>query len=194
MRLDGMPIILRVRAAQDAEEEVKVRQLATSRHGPADWKKRAQVVVSSWEGGQVGDIAQQVGCHPQTVRRWITRFNEVGIAGLGDRARTGRPRRIGEQERSIIISLVGSEPPGRLVREGDGELHVRDEQADAHWTLDALARAAQGRGIKVKRSHIRRILLQEKVRWRGVHPWGKSTDPDFVPKEPRSSASTRNHP
>jgi transposase len=187
-----MPKILRAREAQDVEEERKVRQLAMSRHGPVDWIRRAQIVVSSWEGNRVGSIASQIHCHPQTVRGRLKRFNEEGVEGLGDRARSGRPQRISEGERSLLISLVGSEPPGRLVRERDGELRVPDEQAEAHWTLDALARAAQARGIRIQRSQIRRILLKENVRWRGVHTWSKSTDPDFAPKELRSSASTRN--
>jgi transposase len=189
-----MPKILRAREAQDAEEERKVRQLAASRHGPVDWIKRAQMVVRSWEGNHVGNIASQLECHPQTVRDRLHRFNAEGMAGLGDRARSGRPARISEPERSTIIGLVGREPPGRLVRERDGALHVADAQAEAHWTLDALARAAQTQGIQVKRSQIRRILLKENVHWRGIHAWATSTDPDFVPKGQRSSASTPNRP
>jgi hypothetical protein len=33
--------------------------------------------------------------------------------------------------------------------------------------------------------------MREGVRWRRTHSWGTSTDKDFVPKEQRSSATTR---
>lgn len=79
------------------------------------------------------------------------------------------------------------------MRQGDGELHVADEQGEAHWTLDALTRVAQERGIRVKRSQIRRIFLKEGIPWRQPRSWTDSPDPEFVPKERRSSRSTLNH-
>jgi transposase len=35
-------------------------------------------------------IAARVGCHENTVRRWLHRFNAVGLDGLGA-ARAARP-------------------------------------------------------------------------------------------------------
>ena len=55
-------------------------------------------------------------------------------------------------------------PPGRLDRDGAGELSADDERGSAQWTLDALAQAARDAGIAVGRSQVRRILLAEKVR------------------------------
>jgi hypothetical protein len=48
-------------------------------------------------------------------------------------------------------------------RDGEGELYAADEQGEAQWSLDALARAAQARGIRVGRSQIRRIFLHEGI-------------------------------
>jgi transposase-like protein len=31
-------------------------------------------------------IAKLLDCHPDTVRRWISRFNSEGLAGLADRS------------------------------------------------------------------------------------------------------------
>jgi hypothetical protein len=39
----------------------------------------------------VSQIAVLLGCHSATVRRWISRFNDEGMAGLADRPRSGRP-------------------------------------------------------------------------------------------------------
>jgi transposase len=169
-----MPKLLRARAPQDTAEERKVRKLANSRHAPGDWIMRAQMIARSWDGLRTTQIAQELGCHPQTVRERIHRFNEEGLDGLGDRPGAGRKRRITETERSFIISLVATDPPGRLVRGAGGELEASDEEGEAHWTLDALTTAARERGIAVGRSQVRRILLVEGVRWRNSHPWGES--------------------
>jgi transposase len=72
----------------------------------------------------------------------------------------GRKRRITEAQRSAIIV-----PPGRLVRDGAGELSADDEGGPAEWTLDSLTQAAREAGIGVGRSQVRRILRAEKVRW-----------------------------
>lgn len=181
-----MPKLLAARAAKDAEEERQVHKLATSRHAPGDWIVRAKMIILSWDGRRTGQIAQELGCHPQTVRERFARFTAEGLDGLGDRPGPGRKPRLSEEERGQLIRLARSTPPGCAVRVGD-DLEAAQPEQEAHWSLDALARAAQERGIRVGRSQIRRILLREKVRWRGVRSWATSTDPEFAPKGRGSS-------
>jgi transposase len=188
-----MPKILRVRVAQDEQEEHQVRKLAASRHGPADLVMHARMVVLSWDGKQVEAIAKELRCSAQAVRRRLHRFEAEGIEGLGDRPRSGRPSRLNEAERSKLIALVRKAPPGRLERQAD-ELVAREEEGSAQWSLNALAQAAKEAGIRVKRSQIRTILLREGVRWRHTHSWGDSSDPEFVPKGQRSSATILSRP
>ena len=185
-----MPKFLRARPAQDDGEDRKIRRLAGARHAPADWSERARIVALSWDGLGVAEIAARIGCHENKVRRWLHRFNAAGIDGLGDRPGAGRKRRITEAERSAIIALARSVPPGRLDRDGAGELSAEREDSPAQWTLDTLAETAQAAGIAVGRSQIRRILLAEKVRWRRTRSWATSTDPEFAPKGPASWSST----
>jgi transposase len=184
-----VPKLLYARAPQGTDEERKIRKLAGSRHAPADWIKRARMIILSWEGLRTAMIAAKLRCHPQTVRERIHRFNAQGMDGLGDRPGAGRKPRLTELERSKIIALTRTEPPGRLVRGGGGELEAFDEKREAHWTLNALMAAARDRGIVVGRSQIRRILLREGVRWRNTRPWSQSEDPQFAPKGPESSNS-----
>jgi transposase len=185
-----MPKILRVRAAHEEREEQQVRKLAGSRHGPADWILHARMVVRSWDGEQVEAIAKDLQCSPQTVRRRLHRFDAEGIEGLGDRPKPGRPRRLTTEDDSRLIALVRQAPPGRLVTQRDGTMVAREEEGEAQWSLNALARAAKEAGIIVKRSQIRRILVREGVRWRNTHSWNTPRDKDFVPKGPRSSPTT----
>jgi transposase len=184
-----VPKILKARPPRGDGEVQKVRKLAGARHAPADWTERARIVALSWDGLGVPAIAGQLGCHPKKVRRWLHRFNAEGIDGLGDRPGAGRKRRITEAERSAIIALARSVPPGRLARDGAGELSAEREDGPAQWTLDTLAQVARDAGIQVGRSQVRRILLAEKVRWRRTRSWASSTDPQFAPKGPRSWSS-----
>jgi transposase len=181
-----MPKFLRARPPLDDSEARKIRRLAGARHAPADWSERARIVALSWDGLAVPAIAVKAGCHENTVRRWVHRFNAAGIDGLGDRPGAGRKRRITEAQRSAIIALARSEPPGRLARDADGELSADDERAAAQWTLDTLSQVARDAGIQAGRSQVRRILLAEKVRWRRTRSWTTSTDPEFAPKGPQS--------
>jgi transposase len=185
-----VPKYLRARVPHDDGEARRIRRLAGARHAPADWIERARIVALSWDGLGVAAVAARVGCHENTVRRWLHRFNAAGIDGLGNQPGAGRRRRITEAERSAIIALARSAPPGRLLRDGAGELSAEREDGPAQWTLDTLAQVARDAGIQVHRSQVRRILLAEKVRWRRTRSWAASTDPEFAPKGPRSSSST----
>jgi transposase len=171
-------------------EDRRLRKLAASRHASASWIQRARIITASWDGATVTQVAQSLGCHPKTVSKWLHRFNAHGLEGLADLPRPGAPRRLTEHERGRVIQLAGSEPPGRLVQGGEGLLAPDQPQAPAHWTLDALAERAQAEGIRVGRSQVRQILLREGARWRPTRSWTTSTDPDFVPKERRSSPTT----
>ena len=177
-----VPKFLRARPPRDDSEGRKIRRLAGARHAPADWIERARIIELSWDGLGVAAIAARAGCHENKVRRWLHRFNAGGIDGLGNQPGAGRKRRITEAERSAIIALARSVPPGRLARDGSGELSAEDEHKPAEWTLDTLTQVARQAGIEVGRSQVRRILLAEKVRWRRTRTWATSTDPDFAPK------------
>ena len=188
-----MPKLLRARPPLDDQEERQVRKLAGSRHAPGDWIRRARMVARSWDGLRTSAIAAELGCHRETVRERLTRFNAEGLDGLGDRPGAGRKPRLTEAERSTLVALARSTPTGRPIRWPDGTLTPVDErpEAPAEWTLDSLVAAAAERGVVIKRSQVRRILLREKVRWRRTRSWTTSTDPAFAPKGPGSSASTR---
>ena len=189
-----MPKLLHARPPKDPDEERQVRKLATSRHAPGDGIQRARMIAHSWDGARTAQIAAELGCHPQTVRERLHRFNAEGVDGLGDRPGPGRPRRLTETERGRIIALARSQPPGRLYQGGEGLLAPAQPEAPAHWTLDTLTEAAQAEGVRVRRSQVRRILISERVRWRPTRLWATSTDPDFAPKEPASSPSTPPRP
>jgi transposase len=186
-----MPKLLFARPPVDAVEERRIRKLAGARHAPADWIRRAQMITISWDGLRVPGIAAALGCSPKAVRYRLARFAAEGLDGLGDRPGAGRKPRIGQAQRSQLIALVASPPPGRGVRDDTGELTATDATGPAVWTLDALTAAARAAGIDIARSQVRRILLAEGVRWRRPRSWAASADPEFVPQERGSWTTTR---
>jgi len=107
-----MPKLLFAHPSRDAEEERRIRKLASSRHAPADWIRRAKMIVLSWQGLRTTAIASHLHCHPQTVRERISRFNTEGLDGLGDLPGGGRKPRLTEAERSVVIAMVATTPPG----------------------------------------------------------------------------------
>ena len=185
-----MPKLLFARSPVDAVEERTIRKLAGARHAPADWIRRAQIIALSWNGLRVPAIAAALGCSQKAVRYRLARFAAEGLDGLGDRPGVGRKPRIGQAERSQLIALVASPPPGRLVRDGAGELRPTEATGPAVWTLDALTVAARAAGIDIARSQVRRILLAEGVRWRRPRSWASSADPEFAGKERGSWGTT----
>jgi transposase len=185
-----MPALLHARPPADPAEERTLRRLASARHAPASWVQRARIVTGSWDGASVGELAQRLGCHPKTVYKWLHRFNTGGVDALADLPRPGVPRRISEHQRGRIIALARSQPPGRLAQGGEGLRAPDQPEAPATWTLDTLTQAARAEGIRVGRSQVRRILLAERMRWRRTRSWTTSTDPDFAPKQRRSSPAT----
>ncbi len=189
-----MPKHLAARPPVDASEARQVRKLAQSHHAPADWIVHAQMIARSWDGLRTRLIAEELGCHPQTVRDRLHAFNERGLEGLGTQPGAGRKPRLTEEERSTILALVKLPPPGKPTYELTGELDTPDPDAEPEWTLDTLTAAAHEQGIQVARSQVRRIFRRERIRWRRTRLWATSKDPDFVPKGPGSSPSIRSRP
>ena len=82
---------LRVRALGD-DEGGELARMARSRTLGAGLVRRAQIVRHAVEEGlSAPDIAARMGLYGATVRFWLKRFNERGLAGLEEDMRSGRP-------------------------------------------------------------------------------------------------------
>jgi transposase len=94
----------------------EIEQLEADLHGRWRQATRAVMVLLSLHGLQAAQIAALLDCHPATVRRWISRFNSEGMAGLADRPRCGRPRLGGRRQTSRIAALLARPGPWTLPR------------------------------------------------------------------------------
>ena len=140
-----MPRLCAVRDVTE-EEARAVERLARSRTAPARLVERARIVWLARQGWRVPAIARAARRSEQTVRRWIERFNALGLDGLADAARTGRPptytpEQVGEV---VAASLTAPQALGLPF---------------ASRTLGRLeADLGAERGIPIKRSRIGEIL------------------------------------
>jgi hypothetical protein len=69
---------------------------------------RPVCVFAETPGSTRAQIADLLGYHPATVRRWLHRYDIEGISGLPDRPRPGRPRLGGTALTARIASLLAA--------------------------------------------------------------------------------------
>jgi transposase len=94
----------------------EIEQLRNDLRGRWRQPARAVMVLLSLQGLPPAQIAGLLECHPATVRRWVSRFNTEGLAGLADRPRRGRPRLGGKRLTSRIAALLDRPGPWTLPR------------------------------------------------------------------------------
>jgi len=86
----------------------KLDSIARSRDVGAGLARRARIVSLAGDGTPNYQIAEVVGCSVNTVKAWRARYEESGLAGLGDRPKAGRPRTV---DRSKVITATLLPPP-----------------------------------------------------------------------------------
>ena len=141
----------------DRAELVRLTRSSTVAAGLA---QRARIVLAAGSGMANTAIAEQVGVSVPTVLKWRGRFAARGLAGLGDRARSGRPRVV---DHNKIVATTLKPPPKKY--------------GVTHWSSRLLAQHLGVGNATVARA------------WRqvGVQPWRAesfrfSTDPELVAK------------
>jgi len=72
--------------------------------------ERARIVLAASEGLTTAQIAERVGCAERTVKKWRPRYARLGIAGLTDAPRSGRPLTHGPQTRALLIAKACTRP------------------------------------------------------------------------------------
>ena len=81
------PISLTAQQVQQLE-----RTAATGKHPRA--RRRAQAVLSHSRGLTLTQLAAAYAVDRDTVREWLTRFEQGGVAALAEGPRSGRPPKL----------------------------------------------------------------------------------------------------
>lgn len=81
---------------------------ARERNGPVARRMLALALVL--DGRSRTEAAESCGMDRQTLRDWVHRYNADGLAGLQDRAHTGRPGRLTAAQKAVLGQLVEAGP------------------------------------------------------------------------------------
>jgi transposase len=158
--------MLKVREMTEAEAE-KIRKLAHSRTEPLQKVQRARIVWLSKEGWRVPRIAEEVDLCGRTVRRWIERFNRVGVAGFQDEPRPGRPPTYTQEQVGEVIQAALTDPQTL-----NQTMRLDPPLPFGAWTLDRLAAYfKEYRSIPISRDRIAVLLRREGLKWRMQERW-----------------------
>lgn len=122
---------------------------------------RARIVLQSVKGISIKNVAVGFDVNVLTVRKWRERFIAMGIAGLKDAPRSGKPRKHPPELRDRILATLELPPP----------------EGQATW--DGRAVAAH---LGVNVHAVWRLLRKEGIGLQRQRSWCVSTDPAFATK------------
>jgi transposase len=159
---------LQVRALTDDEQQ-QLKRLSQSRTAAVRDVERARIIVQSSQGQRVPAIVRALDVSEPTVRLWMKRFNERGMAGLADVPHRGRPATYTREQVGLVVATALTDPQ---------ELG----QAFACWTFERLAvYLHETHGLAMSRSRMLEVLQREGLRWRTDETWfGERVDPYFA--------------
>jgi len=147
---------------------------ARGRKTPYRDKVRAQIVLLAARRWSNAAIAVEVGVGVDTVRTWRGRCAVQGLAGLVDRARSGRPARFSPVQVAQVKALACQVP-------------ARVGVPLSRWSCPELAREAITQGVAeaISASTVRRWLAREAIKPWQYRSWVFPRDPDFAAKAER---------
>jgi transposase len=144
-----------------AEVMQELTRLSKSRTDESRMVERAKIVLRCLAGERNDEVAAKLGVRSGTVGTWRQRFAKHGLAGLKDRARSGKPPTVPADLRQRILRQLEAPPPVGL----------------SAWDGGMLARA-----LGVSDDAVWRILRKEGIQLRRQRSWCVSTDRQFAAK------------
>ena len=143
-------------------ERKQLLEISESRGTPRGIALRAEIVLGAARGIANRVLARTLSTSVPTVLLWRKRYESGGLAAiLEDLPRSGRPKRITEQQETAIVeATIRTTPKGAT-----------------HWSVRAMA-AAQ----KVSPATVQRIWKKHKLQPHRVERFKFSNDPNFASK------------
>src|SRR4051794_15090505 len=77
--------------------------------GDAEQVRRAQVILQSAGGRTALDIGQELGFHPDNLKKWIRKFNQQGISGI-EILKRGPRSRFSPDQIAALLNLYRQSP------------------------------------------------------------------------------------
>ena len=143
----------------DDATRAQLESMARSRSLPHALVVRASIILAIDEGDSGTDVADRFGLTRATVSKWRGRFARMGISGLHDELRSGRPRSHDDEKvAEVINAALKRKPPG----------------AATHWSVRSMS-AETG----VSKSTVQRWFSMFGVKPHRQESFKLSNDPFF---------------
>jgi putative transposase len=147
----------------DEDQRNQLKAIAASRSLPHGLARRARIVLLAAEGMSNRDISERLSVSKPSVGKWRARYLKLGIEGLHEELRPGRPRTITDEKVALVVRKTLNTKPK------DG----------TQWSVRTLA--GQTRGA-VSYSTVMRIWHAFGLQPHRQRHFKLSTDPFFVEK------------
>lgn len=156
-----MPSPIAVEVVLSVEERAQLEAWERRRTSAQAVAERARIVLVAAEGLNNSEVAQRLGIHRETVRKWRSRFVRQRLDGLLDEPRPGRPRTVSDaQVEEVIVRTLESTPPDAT-----------------HWSTRSMAAE-----VGLSQSAVSRIWRAFGLQPHRQETWKLSRDPQFVDK------------
>lgn len=168
------PFAPRIILSQNARSDL--HSLIRAHSTPQSLGLRSRIVLRAADADQPSNlkISRELGCNHHTARKWRRRYLDLGLPGLQDAVRPGRPKIIAPPTRVQVISVASSLPQDQ-------------DRPVSRWSLDEIATALlEILGTDpISRSSIWRILQDVDLKPHKSEYWLNSHDEDFDAKAQR---------
>lgn len=144
--------------AQLAELLTMKRSLKIERR----YNQRAEIILLSLEDKTLDEIVEKTGLSKHGVNKWRQRFRLLGIEGLKDAPRSGKPATISAEQKATVIQKACEKPEGGYT----------------NWSQKRI-----GEEVGISQSQVHLILKESHLKPHKTEYWcGKSPDPEFETK------------
>lgn len=148
------------------DERVELQRRANAHTSTVRQARRARIVLLCSDGVSLRQIGLRVDMDQHQVGLWRKRFLANRVDGLDDLARSGRPRRIGHDDRIKLAAVATSE------KDPDDPI--------AAWTHQDIADRVGEDGVVISASQVGRIIKAMNLDVRRVRGWlNRRDDPQF---------------
>lgn len=145
----------------DVSVRKELERMANSQKEEKRKVERAQIVLRLLDGAKIKDVVAEFGVEENTVTKWRDRFDKMGISGLQDAPRSGKPKTYDAAWEKRVLAKLDETPPEGYTK----------------WDQPLLASA-----LDTSEDAVQRFLQRKGIQLKRMRTWCVSTDPNFASK------------
>jgi transposase len=145
-----------------SEDLIELETITRSTKAENRLVQRAKIILDWHQGKTFSETQSQLGVSQVIINKWRKRFAAVGLKGLSDAPRSGKPAVLTAVQKARVIKLATSKP----------------KKGYTSWSQRRIAKEAG-----MSQSKVQQLLSQADLKPHKIEYWcGKSTDPEFESK------------